>query len=73
MSLKKIEVADIDFEDEALEQIELDALEGKFEFAKVSVGVKIHRVTEPEIIQTGKKKQDILVGNKKSTAKVTLR
>ena len=71
-SPKKIEVADIDFEDETPEEIELDALEGKFEYAKVTVGVKIHRVSEPDIVRTGKKKQEVLVADKKSTAKVTL-
>ena len=35
-SPKKVEVADIDFEDETPEEIELDALEGKFEYAKVT-------------------------------------
>jgi len=54
-SKRKIEVPDIDFEDDTLEEIQLDALQSKFDYAKVTVRVKIHRVTDAETVQTGKK------------------
>ena len=69
---KKIEVADIDFEDDTPEEIQLDSLQSKFEYVKVTVRVKIHRVTEAETVRTGKRKQEVVVADKKSTAKVTL-
>ena len=38
---KKIEVSDVDFEDNSPEEIKLDVLQSKYIFAKVSVAVKI--------------------------------
>ena len=37
-SKRKIEVPDIDFEDDIPEEIQLDALQSKFDYAKVDVG-----------------------------------
>lgn len=41
-SKRKIEVPDTDFEDDTPEEIQLDALQSKFDYAKVTVRVKIH-------------------------------
>lgn len=71
-SMKEISVADIDFEDDTPEEIELDALQSKFECVKVTVRVKIHRSSDAETVRTGKQKQEIVVADQKSTAKVTL-
>ena len=41
-SKRKIEVPDTDFEDDTPEEIQLGALQSKFDYAKVTVRVKIH-------------------------------
>ena len=66
-STKEIKVADIDFEDDTPEEIGLDALRSKFEYAKVTVRVKIHRPSDPETVRTGKQKQEVVVADRKST------
>lgn len=71
-SEKKIEVPDVDFEDSIPEVIALDALQSKHMFAKVTVKVKVHTVSDPETVRTGKEKQEISVADQSSTAKVTL-
>ena len=54
-SKRKIEVPDIDFEDDTPEEIQLDALQSKFDYAKVTVGVKIHQLMQ-KLFEQGKKK-----------------
>ena len=54
-SKRKIEVPDTDFEDDTPEEIQLDALQSKFDYAKVTVRVKIHWVTEAETVWMGEK------------------
>ena len=49
-SQKEIEVACIDFEDNSPEEITLDALQSKFTFAKVTVSVKVHKASDPEMV-----------------------
>jgi len=71
-SKRKLEVPNIDFEDDTPEEIKLNALQSKFDYAKVTVRVKIYQVTEAETVRTGKKKQEVKVADQKSTAKVTL-
>ena len=55
-SVKKIDVPDIDFEDDTPEAIALDTLHSKYVFAKVTVNVKVHKSSDPEMVRTGKKK-----------------
>ncbi len=40
---KKIDVPDIDFEDDTPEEIALDALQSKYDWAKVTANVKVHK------------------------------
>ena len=49
---KKIEVADVDLEDNS--PIALDALQSKFIFAKNTVKVKVHRESDLKTVQTRK-------------------
>ena len=60
---KKIDVPDIEFEDDTPEEIALDALQSKYVFAKVTVNVKVHKSSDPETVRTGKEKQDISVAD----------
>ncbi len=39
---KKINVPDIDFEEDTPKEIVLDALQSKYDWAKVTVNVKVH-------------------------------
>ena len=71
-SQKEIEVADIDFEDNSPEEITLDALQSKFIFAKVTVNVKVHKASDPEMVRTGKQKQEVSIADQTGSAKVTL-
>ena len=66
---KKIDVPDIDFEDDTPEEIALDALQSKYE---VTVNVKVQKLSDPETVRTGKEKQDISVADQSSTVKVIL-
>ena len=54
-SPKEISIPDVDFEDDLLPEITLDALPPNYEFAKVTVNVKVQRLTDPETAHTGKK------------------
>ena len=71
-STKEIKVADIDFEGDTQDEIELDALQSKFKYAKVTVRVKIHRASDAETVRTGKQKQEVVVADLTSTGKDTL-
>ena len=72
VSDKKIDVPDIDFEDDIPEEIVLDALQSKYVFAKVTVNVKVYKSSDPETVRTGKEKQEVSVADQSSTGKVTL-
>ena len=71
-SEKKIDVPDVDFEDDTPEEVALDGLQSKYVFAKVTVNVKVHKSSDPETVRTGKEKQEVSVADHTSTAKLTL-
>lgn len=71
-SPKEISIPDVDFEDDLLAEITLDALPPNYEFAKVTVNVKVQRLTDPETVRNGKKKLAVYVADCSSSAKVTL-
>ena len=50
----------------------LETLQAKYVFAKVTVNVKVHKLNDPESVRTGKQKQEVLVADHSTTAKVTL-
>ena len=71
-STKKIDVSDVDFKDDNPDEIMLDALQSKYVFAMVTVSVKVQKLADPEIVRTGKQKQEVHVADHSSTTKVIL-
>ena len=71
-SPKKMSVSSIEFEDNTPATILLDQLQHKSLYELVTVNVKVVRVMEPQLVSTGKRKQDIIISNASSTATVTL-
>ena len=69
---EKIDVSEVEFEDETPEEIMLDGLQSKYVFARVIVNVKVHKHADPETVRTGKQKQEVYVADPSSTARVTL-
>ena len=65
-------MSSIKFEDSIPTTILLEELDEKTIFERVSVNIKVIKKMESEIVLTGKKKQDVIVGNSSATGKVTL-
>ena len=47
-------------------------LQSKYVFAKVTVSVKVKKLADPEIVRTGKQKQEVHVADHNSTTEVIL-
>ena len=71
-SPKKLKVSMLEFEDDTPATILLQDLEGKSAFERISVNVKVIKKTDPELVGTGKKKQDFIVADSSGTGRVTL-
>ena len=62
-SPKKIQVSSVDFEDDKPVVLTLQELQSTDEYEKVSIEVKVIKVTIPETVGTGKRKQDVIVAD----------
>jgi len=71
-SPKKIEVLSVEFKDHTPSLVTLHELQGVDTYERVTVDVKVTRVSEVETVGTGKKKQDVTIADGGGTAKVTL-
>ena len=71
-SPKTIEVADIDFDDQFPDVIQLEGVDKRGLQTRVTVTVKVTRVGELEIVRTGKQKQDIYISDNTASSRITI-
>ena len=56
-------MSSVDFEDDKPVVLTLQELQSTDEYEKVSIEVKVIKVTIPETVGTGKRKQDVIVAD----------